>query len=107
MIAAIHQVIAFTNYFPAYEIMMDDLRDYRFYKKDMIHPNKTAIDYIWEKFVATWLHPSAKETMERVQQIQKSLAHKPFHPNSEKHQLFLENLSQKIKTLEKTKGIKF
>jgi len=107
LITAIHQVINPENYFPAYEIMMDDLRDYRFYKNDMVHPNEIAIAYIWQKFVTTWLDNSTKETMEQVSQIQKGLAHKPFNPNSEKHQQFLKNLSKKIKVLEKTNQIKF
>ena len=94
------------NYFPAYEIMMDDLRDYRFYKKDMLHPNEIAVDYIWNKFVATWINTSEKETMEKVEQIQKGLAHKPFNENSKQHQKFVKNLKQKIKILENTKGIK-
>ncbi len=108
LISAIHQVLdTKTHYFPAYEIMMDDLRDYRFYKKDMIHPNEIAIDYIWNKFIETWIHPSEKENLEQVKQINNSLAHKPFNENSEQHQLFLEKLHQKISDLEKTKGISF
>ena len=105
LLTAIHQVNA--PYFPAYEIMMDDLRDYRFYKKDMLHPNNMAIDYIWEKFVATWINSSENEIMEQVNQIQKGLTHRPFNEKSEKHQLFLEKIQQKITELEKTKGIIF
>lgn len=108
LLSVIHQVLdKQTHYFPAYEIMMDDLRDYRFYKKDMLHPNEVAIDYIWDKFVATWINSSEKETMNQVTQIQKGLTHKAFNKESNKHQLFLENLNQKKKTLEKTKGIVF
>jgi len=105
LLSAIHQIKA--TYFLAYEIMMDDLRDYRFYTKDMIHPNEIAIDYIWEKFVAIWINPSENEIMEQVNQIQKGLAHRPFNENSESHQLFLEKLHQKIATLKKIKGIVF
>ena len=108
LLTAIHQVLAKNvNYFPAYEIMMDDLRDYRFYKKDMLHPNEVAVDYIWEKFMATWINSSDKEIIEKVAQIQKGLAHKPFNEASEQHQKFVENLNQKIKDLENTKGITF
>lgn len=88
------------NYFPSYEIMMDELRDYRFYADDMIHPSPMAIDYIWERFTATQIEANAITTMELVQTIQKGLAHRPFNPNSESHQKFEANLREKIATLE-------
>jgi hypothetical protein len=88
------------NYFPSYEIMMDELRDYRFYADDMMHPSPMAIDYIWERFAATQIDASAIATMELVQTIQKGLAHRPFNPNSESHQKFEANLKEKIATLE-------
>ena len=64
-LSAVHQILNTHNvcYFPSYEIMMDDLRDYRFYKEDMIHPNQTAIDYIWEQFQKVWLNNSIEEVM--------------------------------------------
>ncbi len=107
LITAIHQTIKNANYFPSYEIMIDDLRDYRFYKKDLLHPNEIAIAYIWQKFTETWLNPSVKETMNQVNLIQKGLAHKPFHAKSAKHLQFLKNLTQQMSVLEKTKQIKF
>ena len=88
------------NYFPSYEIMMDELRDYRFYADDMMHPSPMAIDYIWERFASTQIDASAITTMELVQTIQKGLAHRPFNPNSESHQKFEANLKEKIATLE-------
>lgn len=88
------------NYFPSYEIMMDELRDYRFYADDMVHPSPMAIDYIWELFAATQIDANAIATMELVQTIQKGLAHRPFNPNSESHQKFEANLKEKIATLE-------
>ena len=88
------------NYFPSYEIMMDELRDYRFYADDMMHPSPMAIDYIWERFAATQIDASAITTMELVQTIQKGLAHRPFNPNSKSHQKFEANLKEKIATLE-------
>ena len=88
------------NYFPSYEIMMDELRDYRFYADDMMHPSSMAIDYIWERFAATQIDANAIATMELVQTIQKGLAHRPFNPNSESHQKFEANLKEKIATLE-------
>jgi len=102
LLSAIHQTIEprnNTHYFPSYEIMMDELRDYRFYAEDMIHPNQTAINYIWEKFSEVWFSEEAIETMKEVETIQKGFAHKPFNPNSEAHLLFLKKLQQKKETL--------
>jgi len=82
-------------YFPSYEIMMDELRDYRFYADDMVHPNKKAINYIWEKFQQVWISSEASKTMEAVDEVQKGLNHKPFNPNSEVHKAFLQNLEAK------------
>ncbi|AUC13767.1 GSCFA domain-containing protein [Tenacibaculum sp. SZ-18] len=104
LIAGIHNVIEprkNIHYFPSYEIMMDELRDYRFYKEDMIHPNQTAIHYIWEKFVYSWFNEFSLSTMKRVEEIQKGITHKPFNPNSEAHQKFLEKLKFKQEKLQK------
>ncbi|MDT8347216.1 MAG: GSCFA domain-containing protein, partial [Flavobacteriaceae bacterium] len=68
------------NYFPACEIMMDELRDYRFYADDMLHPSVKAIEYIWEQFKDAALGPKAEDTMQRVASIQKRLLHKAFNP---------------------------
>lgn len=105
LISAIHNIINPREtifYFPSYEIMMDELRDYRFYTEDMIHPNKTAINYIWDKFITTWFSEESKEVMQEIKTIQKGISHKPFNENSEKHQQFLKNLNlkkQKIITI--------
>ncbi|WP_324025440.1 GSCFA domain-containing protein [Maribacter sp. BPC-D8] len=94
LISAIHKVLENKiSYFPSYELMMDELRDYRFYAKDMIHPNEVAIDYIWERFVEVWIAPSAYLTMEKVQKIQRGLLHRPFNEKSEQHQKFLLKLN--------------
>lgn len=103
LITAVHQIIHTshsTNYFPSYEIMTDELRDYRFYRKDMVHPNSTAIQYIWEKFSQTWLSKNTKQVMEEVGTIQKVLSHKPFNPNSKQHKEFLKHNAFKIKELQ-------
>ncbi|WP_428742579.1 GSCFA domain-containing protein [Tenacibaculum sp.] len=102
LLSAIHQVVEPRKkvyYFPSYEIMMDELRDYRFYAEDMIHPNQTAINYIWEKFSETWFTEDTLKVMKEVETIQKGLTHKPFNPNSEAHLLFLEKLQQKKEIL--------
>jgi len=103
LISAIHgafdlQVSTF-SYFPSYEIMMDELRDYRFYAEDMLHPSQLAIDYIWNRFKETNISETALSIMEEVETIQKSLSHKPFNPSSESHQKFEVKLKDKIVTL--------
>ncbi|MFL0352029.1 GSCFA domain-containing protein [Xanthomarina sp. GH4-25] len=101
LISAIHSLFSSRTmskglyYFPSYEIMMDELRDYRFYAEDMIHPSQTAISYIWERFQEVWMSNEASKTMEEVDAIQKGFQHKPFHPNSEAHKLFLQKLSDR------------
>jgi len=102
LITAIHQVSnkLDTSYFPAYEIMMDELRDYRFYAEDMLHPNQTAINYIWKKFTQVWISEKAEDTMKTVENIQNGFAHRPFNPNSDQHQQFLQNLQEKVEKLQ-------
>lgn len=89
-----------SNYFPSYEIIMDELRDYRFYTEDMLHPNQTAIDYIWIKFFENYVDEKEFSLMNQVCDIQKALHHRPFNPNSESHLKFLENLQNKIADLQ-------
>lgn len=105
LISAIQQELqskqAFLHYFPSYEIMMDELRDYRFYAEDMLHPNQTAIDYIWKRFAETWISETAFLTMEKVEAIQKSLSHRPFNADSESHQKFLSKIQASISELQK------
>tara|TARA_R110000850_G_scaffold182360_1_gene307793 strand:+ start:52502 stop:53464 length:963 start_codon:yes stop_codon:yes gene_type:complete len=88
-------------YFPSYEIVMDELRDYRFYAPDMIHPNPTAIDYIWNRFSEYCISEEAFLVMKEVGGIQKGMAHKPFNPDSESHISFLNDLQEKIQSLQK------
>ena len=78
---------------------MDELRDYRFYAEDMLHPSKVAIDYIWERFCEATISESAFPTMEAVETIQKGLSHRAFNPNSESHLNFLNQLELKINRL--------
>ncbi len=108
LLTAIHQVTsANVFYFPAYEILLDDLRDYRFYKADMLHPNAIAVDYIWNIFKQTWLDESVYPILKKVASIQKGMQHKPFNPTSEKHKIFLEKLKQDKKSLLDEFGIGF
>ena len=86
-------------YFPAYEIMMDDLRDYRFYKDDLIHPNSMAETYIWEKFRNCFFDGSTENLVDEIEQIQRSLSHRPFEPLSQQHAAFLRKLAHQIQQL--------
>lgn len=100
LIAALHSTFVKPNskkeYFPSYEIMMDELRDYRFYAEDLLHPNQMAVDYIWERFVASSVAESALASMNEVESIQRDLSHRPFNPSSESYQKFQTQLEDKI-----------
>lgn len=91
-----------TDYFPSYEIMMDDLRDYRFYSEDMLHLNTTAVNYIWKKFDQRFFDDETRNILKKVDEINRAVAHKPFRPGSEDHLAFVEKTLQKIKQVEST-----
>lgn len=84
------------SYFPAYELVMDDLRDYRFYTEDMLHPNKTAIDYIWSQFSNTYFSIDTKKTVLKMEKLTKAMQHKPFNKEGEEYRQFCEALLKKI-----------
>lgn len=103
LLEGIHAVVSAeesVSYFPSYEIMMDELRDYRFYAEDMVHPSDTAVAYIWERFRETWIAEKVNPVMDQVDGVQKGLAHKPFNPASKAHSDFRKNLRHKIEALE-------
>lgn len=87
------------SYFPAYELLTDDLRDYRFYAPDMIHPSDVAENYIWEHFKQTYCRPETLTLIQQWHEIQRDLAHRPFLPESAAHQTFLRRLLQKLQTI--------
>ena len=98
LIEAVHQVVDNEQmfYFPSYEILMDDLRDYRFYNTDLLHPNEQAVEYIWEKFKDSLIDKTIFPIMQEVEQINKQLAHRNFQRNQ-----FVEpKLLKKIKILQ-------
>lgn len=84
-----------THYFPSYEIMMDDLRDYRFYDADMLHPNEQAIDYIWERFLETVVAPDALDIITKIDPLLKARSHRPLHTDTEAYKKFSDQLSFK------------
>lgn len=93
LIVAAHKIAAqaeYVHYFPAYEIMMDDLRDYRFYNADMIHPSPVAIDYVWDKFQKAYIDRRVLPIMQQVEEIRMALSHRPFNADTEGHKGFLK-----------------
>jgi len=97
---SIKEQFADVDYFPAYEIMMDDLRDYRFYASDMIHPSVEAENYIWEKFMEMYFSSETKEILNEWQSIKKMMEHRPFFPESLSHQKFQQTLRVKLEALQ-------
>ena len=89
------------TYFPSYEIMMDELRDYRFYTADMLHPSAQAVDYIWERLVDTYFSAQAKAYLEDWRPLKQALAHKPFHPDSADYQAFMDKTMLKVDAIRK------
>lgn len=89
------------EYFPSYEIVMDDLRDYRFYKEDMLHTSEVAENYIWEKFLQKYTGEETRKIIKDWTTLSKAIQHKAFHPKSEAHQKFLKETIAKVKGLSK------
>ncbi len=87
------------DYFPAYEIMMDELRDYRFYADDMIHPSSLAIEYIWGRFSEHFLSSGSQLILKEWQEIKKAINHKPFQPQSEAYKRFISQTLLKAEAL--------
>jgi hypothetical protein len=104
LIAAVHQLVNDINdsfYFPSYELIIDDLRDYRFFAEDMVHPNYAATNYVWEKFIAACIDDEAQKLMKELSLINAAKNHKPFNPGSLQHKAFLQTNLEKAITLQK------
>lgn len=93
-------------YFPAYEIMMDDLRDYRFYSRDRTHPSEEAIDYIWEKFSGQFFNKETTDILYRWCQVRKSLLHRPFNPEGKSYENFLKQVREELLALQNKIDVK-
>ena len=89
------------TYFPAYEIVMDELRDYRFYAADMLHPSAQAVEYIWERLVETYFSPEAKAFLDEWRPLKQALGHKPFNPDSEEYRALMDKTMLKVAELRK------
>ncbi len=93
------------DYFPAYEILMDELRDYRFYAADMLHPSEQAVEYVWERLAAWCFSNDAIAFMDEWRPIREALQHRPFHPESEEYQRFMEKTQARLKAFQEKWGM--
>ena len=100
LLLATHQM-ADASYFPAYEIVNDELRDYRFYAEDMLHPSAQAVEYIWQRLSETYLSDDAKAFIQEWAPLKAALNHKPFNPESEEYKAFMHKTMLKVDELQK------
>ncbi|MGC9151535.1 MAG: GSCFA domain-containing protein [Microbacter sp.] len=96
----LQQAFPFVHYFPAYELMMDELRDYRFYGDDMLHPSQAAIEFIWEKVLHVAIDERAKPILKEILSIRKALAHRSFQPSSEIDVQFRQKTLERMRQLQ-------
>ena len=104
LLLAIEKIINLQSsvcYFPAYEIVNDELRDYRFYAEDMLHPSEQAVEYIWQRLQETYLSDEAKVFLQAWAPLKAALNHKPFHPDSEEYRAFMDKTMLKVAELQK------
>lgn len=109
LLDSIHQLVQQderVSYFPSFEIMQDELRDYRFYKEDMIHPSNQAIDYIWDRFANTFFDEKTLIFIDEWQSIRNALGHRPLQEGSDEHQKFLHATINKLLGFEDIVDIK-
>jgi lysophospholipase L1-like esterase len=100
LLLATHQLESVT-YFPAYEIVNDELRDYRFYKEDMLHPSDQAVEYIWQRLSEVYLSAEAKVFLKEWEPLKAALNHKPFDPDSDEYKFFMDKTMLKVAELQK------
>ena len=89
------------EYFPAYEILMDELRDYRFYAEDMLHPSQQAVDYIWQRLTETWMEQSVLDFLDRWKPVRQALNHRPINADDPAYKVFQQNLNEQLAALRK------
>jgi len=87
------------TYFPAYELVLDELRDYRFYADDMLHPSSAAIDYVWQRLVEAWMDDEVRCFLQRWEPIRQALAHRPLHPESPEYEAFQQKTREQLAQL--------
>jgi len=108
LLLAVNQVISYLSsltsylsYFPAYELVCDELRDYRFYAPDMLHPSAQAVDYIWERLVEAYFSPEAKTFLDEWRPVRQALGHKPFNAGSPEYLRFMEQTRSRLSVLQR------
>jgi hypothetical protein len=98
---AVHEIVARhpeqATYFPAFETLTDDLRDYRFYGADLAHPSAEAVEYIWEKFSEAALAPETLKLLPQIEAIVRATEHRPFNPDTEEHALFRRSMLERAR----------
>jgi hypothetical protein len=97
LITAVHDLVESlpaVSYFPAYELIIDDLRDHRFYAEDLVHPNYQATAYVWEKFAEASISGASREAMKEIDKITAAIQHRPLHPHSQAHVAFRKKYLQ-------------
>jgi hypothetical protein len=102
LIQAVHEIVGMhenISYFPAYEYVIDDLRDYRFYAEDLVHPNYSATNYVWDKFTETYMSIETQTVMKQIAELQLAKQHKPFFAGSLEHQKFIQSCIEKTAAL--------
>jgi len=98
-IAQLQTQFDFVHYYPSYELIMDDLRDYRFYSEDMIHISPQAVDYIYNHFQKSFYSDETKDVEKQILKLKQALNHRPFNPNTKEHIAFVKNTKKKIELL--------
>lgn len=93
--------LEYVHYFPAYELVMDDLRDYRFYEEDLLHPNSVAVGYIWSYFKEAFFSEKNQQLLTQIEKIATAKQHRPFHPRTEGHQAFIRQQLTKIQDIQR------
>lgn len=104
LITAVHDMVAHfeqVSYFPSYELLVDDLRDYRFYAEDLLHPNSQALDYVWSKFSTVYFNEETQGWNQVIRKIQKSVQHRAFNPNSIAHKKFIHVTLREIERVKR------
>lgn len=103
LIQAVHELVENFEqlyYFPAYELVIDDLRDYRFYAEDLVHPNYHATQYVWEKFTEACMNEETRSLMKEIAELNLAFQHKPFNSGTSQHQKFLKTYLVKTQSLQ-------
>lgn len=103
LIQAVHHLVDKFDklyYFPAYELVIDDLRDYRFYAEDLVHPNYFATEYVWEKFIGACMNQDTRKLMEEISLVNRAFGHRAFNPSSGQHKDFMRTFYEKTKLLQ-------